>query len=91
MKILLLIFLLVGCTKNGEVQRFQFYCSYESQEKRVAFVQQCIKDANPMSDEEPEDMISACGRAAENLYCIWSDQYEAKEHFKRRNETLQEE
>lgn len=33
-----------------------------------SWVTVCIRDANPMSDEEPEDMIRQCARTAEGLF-----------------------
>ena len=88
---LLCLVLLIGCEKNPITTVHQYYCSYESQDKRAVFISECIKNANPMSDEEPEDMIKGCTRAAENLYCFWGDQYQAKKHYDRRKEELQEE
>ena len=88
----LIALVLIGCSKESSINKIhQSYCSYESQEKRALFTSECIKNANPMSDEEPEDMILGCVKAAESIYCFWGDQFEAKRHYDKRNETLQEE
>ncbi len=95
MKYLIFFALFFSCSKdeNGDYVNpvFQYYCSYESQDKRAVFVSKCIKDANPMSDEEPEDMISGCVNAANRLYCFYGNQIEARRHYKRLKQTLQEE
>lgn len=95
MKVILLL-ILVGCSLEKDEKLidnriWQYYCSYETQDKRAKFTTDCIKNANPMSDEEPEDMISGCIRASQNLYCFYGNQFEAKKHYTRRKETLQEE
>jgi hypothetical protein len=44
-------------------------CKDESIEHRASFTLECIKNANPSSDEEPEDWIRECEYMALNLYC----------------------
>lgn len=91
----LTLLLLSGCGVNSdgdiETKVYGWYCSYESQDKRAKFTSECIKNANPMSDEEPEDMIAGCVRAAKEVYCFWADQFQARTHYKKRKENLQEE
>ena len=62
---------LVGCGESKIVEkiRMERYCFDETIEARVSFVLQCVKDSNPMSDEEPEDWIEECSDTAERLYC----------------------
>lgn len=44
-------------------------CGEEVTKLRAEFTLECIKNANPNSDEEPEDWIHKCEDMAENLYC----------------------
>ena len=44
-------------------------CDESTTEKRAAFTLQCIANANPKSDEEPEDWVWLCHRMAEQTYC----------------------
>lgn len=45
------------------------YCEESTVEKRASFILQCIENANPKSDEEPEDWITDCRYMAEATYC----------------------
>ncbi len=70
--LILSIALLGGC--NDEVKTRQFsdirtICHDSSIENRKNFILECIKNANPYSDEEPEDWIGKCERFSKNLYC----------------------
>ena len=38
-------------------------------EKLAAWVSTCLKDANPKSDEEPEDWIRQCERTGSRILC----------------------
>jgi len=40
-----------------------------AKEERASFILDCLKNANPKSDEEPEDWISLCEDMAEDIYC----------------------
>jgi len=62
---------LTGCSKPVPVteQSWERFCPEESIPKRAEFVLQCVKNANPMSDEEPEDMVAECGHTAEKIFC----------------------
>lgn len=62
---------IAGCGK-GDVRKFEvseIYCTQESSEKRAEFILSCIKNANPVSDEEPEDWIMKCQAMAERTIC----------------------
>ena len=37
--------------------------------KKAKFIIDCAKAANPMSDEEGEDLVAQCERTATNLFC----------------------
>lgn len=91
--ILLALFTLVlGCNSAvSKVNIYQYYCSYESQALRRTFILDCIEKGNPHSDEEPEDLVSQCSKTAENVYCIYSNQFEAERHYKKRGQDLQDE
>ena len=67
----LTVLLLAACSK-GELRSLEknaHHCAMESSEKRADFILQCIKNANPKSDEEPEDWIQKCQRMAEETLC----------------------
>lgn len=38
-------------------------------QKLSDFIINCAKAANPMSDEEGEDLVQECGKRGEKLYC----------------------
>ena len=68
----LLLLLVAGCTDiNGTrvIERDETYCQMDSSEARSKFILQCIKNANPQSDEEPEDWILKCQDMAEETLC----------------------
>lgn len=75
MKSIILIFsllVIVGC--NSEDQYYDIHttrviCTDDTIEKRSDFTLQCIENANPKSDEEPEDWLYKCENMAEKLYC----------------------
>lgn len=39
------------------------------QEKRSVFILNCAKAANPMSDEEGEDLVKQCEDTSKNIFC----------------------
>lgn len=59
-----------GCSKRIEDVRTgsEMVCTGD-QTKRAIWVQECIKNANPKSDEEPEDWIRECERVSIETYC----------------------
>lgn len=71
--ILILVFAsLVGCgdpNKTRVIEKNESYCTMGSSEKRADFILKCIANANPKSDEEPEDWITKCQDMAENTLC----------------------
>lgn len=69
-KLFILFFVvgLTGCSDNIKVEK-EFICSGDSVEDRSSFILQCLANANPKSDEEPEDWITLCERMAERAYC----------------------
>lgn len=69
--VFLAIALSVGCDK-GEIrtlERNDNFCTTESKEERAHFILQCIENANPKSDEEPEDWIVKCEDISTRTFC----------------------
>jgi hypothetical protein len=72
--LLLTIFLLTAC--GGDGKPFEYtkrisepVCTDETIAQRAEFTLQCITNANPKSDEEPEDWLHKCEDMAVSLYC----------------------
>lgn len=66
--LLIIVFALIvsGCE---ELQHgYVYIVPEENKEECRAWVKTCIEKANPMSDEEPEDMIQACLVAGSQLF-----------------------
>lgn len=57
----------------GEVERVAYKngteCASDTMDARSKFILECIKNANPKSDEEPEDWIYMCKRMAVDTFC----------------------
>ena len=69
--IVLLIVVLSGCSK-GDLRTHEaedYICDSGSRSDRSGFILSCIKNANPLSDEEPEDWIRQCQYMAEQTFC----------------------
>ena len=64
-------FLCIGCSKGDlrTTEKNAHHCTLDSSEKRASFILQCISNANPKSDEEPEDWITKCQNMAEETLC----------------------
>ena len=70
--ILLTAFVLTACESKPRTIVYQendYYCSMDSADSRAKFILQCIENANPKSDEEPEDWIRLCQKMAESTLC----------------------
>lgn len=64
--------LVTGCGEYESirtVKRLDFICGDSTIEKRAEFTLSCIANANPNSDEEPEDWIMLCQKMAIKNYC----------------------
>ena len=61
---------LVGCDEKPS--RVQRYCMADDsrQQEQADFVLQCAQNANPKSDEEPEDMLAMCHKIAKETFCV---------------------
>jgi hypothetical protein len=71
----LVVFAVSACGDSKEItyttkQEIRTFCDETETKKAVAdFTLQCIKNANPISDEEPEDWILLCKRMAAETFC----------------------
>ena len=72
--ILIGLLLVVGCEfKKPNVRvrtRKEKICNKNTVNKRKDFILNCIKNANPKSDEEPEDWIYICENISKNVFCV---------------------
>lgn len=68
---IVIFLLLAGCSEGETNIRTEYanVCYSRTLETRSDFILKCIKNANPMSDEEPEDYIRECKNTATDLYC----------------------
>ena len=44
-------------------------------DKRAKFIIDCAKAANPMSDEEGEDLVKQCDSSSRELFCHYTKEY----------------
>lgn len=66
------LLVLIGCgdyPKERTIKADRLVCSENTIESRSEFILTCIKNANPKSDEEPEDWIKICQEMAEKTFC----------------------
>jgi len=64
--------IIVGCDTHiskRKITRTQPVCDTTTSRERSEFILTCIKNANPNSDEEPEDWILLCEKMAERTLC----------------------
>ena len=47
----------------------------KNNDKRAEFIINCAKAANPMSDEEGEDLVKQCERTSYGLFCEYVKEY----------------
>ena len=78
---LAIIFGLGKCTldthaKIKTAQQWRWKSRCKDNDKRAEFIINCAKAANPMSDEEGEDLVLQCERTSRNLFCD-----EVKEYY----------
>jgi len=70
--LLLISILFYSCTTENELrtrEKGAFFCEKETRKERSEFILKCIENANPKSDEEPEDWIKDCQKIAEETIC----------------------
>jgi len=63
-KILLFALFFVGCETNENLEWTEYRCSSQEMPALRAFIVDCAKAANPLSDEEGEDLVSQCENTA---------------------------
>jgi len=69
---LVTICLALAACEKGDIRVTEVsdhYCYQNSADSRASFILQCINNANPRSDEEPEDWIRQCQIMAEETLC----------------------
>lgn len=69
-----IIFGLGKCTLDSEVKRkaepeWRWKRICKDNDKRAEFIINCAKAANPMSDEEGEDLVLQCESTSRDLFC----------------------
>ncbi len=68
------LFFLSGCEdQHRTVERSRLICQEETKKPRADFILKCIGNANPKSDEEPEDWIYKCKVMAEETFCDYEN------------------
>ncbi len=77
--IAMVLVIIVGCSggndhpqveKKPKTNKYlRYVCSCEQQARAASFVKETIKEANNMSDEEMEDVISQLERTSVRLHC----------------------
>ncbi len=65
-KLILISIFLIGCSDTEIVIPV---CTTEHQKQLSEFIILCAKAANPMSDEEGEDLVKQCEMTGKNIYC----------------------
>lgn len=73
------IAILAACDEPEMKYTEKRLCKAESQSRRAQFVLACVKNGNPMSDEEPEDLVSECRDTATEIFCPRVGGYQLKE------------
>ena len=73
-----MIFGLGKCTldKHKAEPQWRWKEICKDNDKRAEFIINCAKAANPMSDEEGEDLVIQCERTSRHLFCD-----EVKEYY----------
>lgn len=68
--LIIALVLMAGCSdKTKVIQKMEFYCESDTKRERATFILMCLNNANPKSDEEPEDWIHQCEDMSNELYC----------------------
>lgn len=76
--VILLLFIFVGGCKRPEsppkkkqtvVDRSTQCVTVEDKKRLSSFILECIKNGNPMSDEEPEDLVEQCEYTGKDVVC----------------------
>lgn len=74
--IFLALFLPVKCVYDEITEpRWTWKEICKDTEKRAKFIVDCAKAANPMSDEEGEDLVRQCDITSKHLFCEYTKEY----------------
>ena len=74
--LILISFILIGCSEQKDKKPTEITVVSaldiikEDREKAASFILQCAKNANPLSDEEGEDLVKQCDRTADGIYGV---------------------
>lgn len=66
--ILMISLFIVSCDKPIRNLMFTEICETKYIHIKAKFILSCIKNGNPKSDEEPEDLVYECRRTANNIF-----------------------
>ena len=62
---------LLSCSSLSRLQyQNQLHCESADVVLQAKFILNCIANANPKSDEEPEDWLPMCEAMAQRMYCV---------------------
>lgn len=61
-----------GCKDDSRAYKLIYSCDKERLHK---FIIECAKAANPMSDEEGEDLVYQCEKTGRGIYCTEETEY----------------
>lgn len=61
--------------KHKVETRWTWKAICKDMDKRAKFIIDCAKAANPMSDEEGEDLVKQCEKTSESLFCEFVKEY----------------
>lgn len=73
MKYLIILLFFSGCSLSDDSYTSTMYrheCNTDAERKSLAkFIVDCAKAANPMSDEEGEDLVEQCEKTGRGIIC----------------------
>ena len=61
--------------ERKDQRKWRWHEICKNNDKRAEFIINCAKVANPMSDEEGEDLVKQCERTSYNLFCEQVKEY----------------
>lgn len=90
MRAVIIVASIVMLTACEDTEKFlkgdiAYECGDDSRELRAEFILGCLENANPRSDEEPEDWVLLCEQMANRAYCTQTLGFSSE---KTRSETL---
>lgn len=66
-----IMFCFGGCSKSQEIESYEKHQCVNKEDRAALakFIIECSKAANPLSDEEGEDLVAQCERTGERTLC----------------------